>query len=61
MIPYLPPPGLGWRRMYVSMARETSTRRLPGFMAAMPAHIDSSVTRESSTSSGACPEPTKAV
>ena len=43
------------------MARETSTSRLPCFIAAMPAHIDSSVTRESSISSGACPEPTKAV
>ena len=44
---------LGWRRVYVSMAREMSTSRLPCFMAAMPAHIDSSVTRDSSTSSGA--------
>lgn len=43
------------------MARETSTSRLPSFMAAMPAHIDSSVTRESSTTSGAWPEPTNAV
>lgn len=43
------------------MAREMSTSRLPCFIAAIPAHIDSSVTRESSTSSGAWPEPTKAV
>lgn len=43
------------------MARETSTRRLPTFMAAIPAHIDSSVTRESSISSGAWPVPTNAV
>jgi hypothetical protein len=61
MIPYRPPPGFGWRRMYVSTAREMSTRRLPCFMAAIPAHMDSSVTRDSSTSSGECPEPTKAV
>ncbi len=37
------------------MALEMSTRRLFTFIAAMPAHIDSSVTRDSSISSGACP------
>ena len=34
---------------------------MPFLIAAMPAHIDSSVTRESSISSGACPVPTNAV
>jgi methionyl aminopeptidase len=52
--------GSGHAPELIELSRVTEESMWAG-IAAMPAHMDSSVTRESSRSSGAWPEPTKAV